>query len=345
MSAGWLCVSDSRLGRAKRPPSREYRFTFKPRPGATLRDLIDLVNEHLAEDTEVVVVNTFHCDVTTVQSFNARHKGLMKMKNPVPIAEYVNKVVLWDHFWRQQYQVEPFWVLPYTPDFYLYNQRRAKFRAPEGDGLDAYNQEEALAAPALFGSAITKIRQALNCRGVATIETEGWLPPGALGESVSDGLHVSEEIQGCLLQRILEKVETMRPLPASLEYAPSSTSSKSEARRLKRKRNRTRKFARQGAALKTQDETPETASGNVSAPPVEEVAPDPLSTTFLAPDPLSTTFLSPDPSNTTFLAPPGWCGGMCSGASHYGYPQNDGSGPSRATRRPIQAPTWTWAPK
>ena len=239
-----LMVTDSRLAKARRTPSGEQRFTFVPRPGATLRSLIDLVNDRLTEDVNVVVVNGFHCDLTFLADYKAGVKGLMRMKNPVPIAELVNKVACWDYEWRRARGIETFWVLPYAPDFVLFNERRAKLRHPNGPGLDPYHLEEFQAAHGEMKLALNKIQNALTRRRVEWISMSGMLGAGALEGSVSDGLHISPQEQNRLLDQILAEVQRRRPLAPRAPTVLTPNSSQANRKRLKQRRQRARKNRR-----------------------------------------------------------------------------------------------------
>ena len=75
-------VTDSRLANARRTPSGEQRSSFVPRQGATLRSLIDFVNDRLTADVNVIVVNELHCDFTLLSDYKAAVKGFMWMKKP-----------------------------------------------------------------------------------------------------------------------------------------------------------------------------------------------------------------------------------------------------------------------
>ena len=130
----------------------------------------------------------------------------------MPIAELVNKVACWDYEWRRARGIETFWVLPYAPDFVLFNQRGSKLRYPDGPGLDPYHIGEFQTAHMEMRMALNKLQNVLVRRRVTCIPMSGMLGAGALEGVVSDGLHVSPQKQNTLLDRILAEVQRRRPL-------------------------------------------------------------------------------------------------------------------------------------
>ena len=80
-----LVVGDSRMNTAKRPPSKSYDLKYIPKPGAKIRLLIDLVNQHLEDRVKAVVVVGIHCDLTELRGYPGRNKGFMAMKQSPPL--------------------------------------------------------------------------------------------------------------------------------------------------------------------------------------------------------------------------------------------------------------------
>ena len=204
-----LLVSDSRALGWTPPRYPGWRIRTVGQPGARLATLTDRASESIRPETRVLVIIALHCDVTYLTDYSAaRPRGLMRLLREPPMSDLCNVVTSRDYEWRVHRQLKVFWVLPYTPNFLLYNQRRARLlRLGE---LGIMYEEEALWSADRMRDDMRRLAIRFRGQGLSVVELAPWVPVLGL-DSGSDGVHLGPVMRDRVFGAML--AEVFRQLP------------------------------------------------------------------------------------------------------------------------------------
>lgn len=235
-------VSDSRIQGWL--PSRYHGWSIRTvsRPGGRLADLFDTVTDHLRPVTRVLVIMGLHCDLTFLTNYSEEHpKGLMRLLPEPPLADIYNVITSKDREWRLHGALQVAWILPYIPNFDLFNHRRA--RLLKLGNLGPLHAEEAEWSARQMAVHIEQLAVKLRQQRLVIIDMAPWVPL-LTADNGSDGVHLGVEMKHRVFAQVVE--ESLRLTAVHRPLMTSRTLSVADrwALRLRRQRHRRNRRAR-----------------------------------------------------------------------------------------------------
>ena len=116
-----LLVGDSRVGGCSWTETPEWKLTVRCLRGSKLLPLCEHANAAITAQTRVVVICGILCDLCYRPHIENGRLGLLHAHETAPLDEVVNILTTWDYRFRVDRKVAVLWMLPYVPDFMLYN--------------------------------------------------------------------------------------------------------------------------------------------------------------------------------------------------------------------------------
>ena len=208
------------------------------RPGVQLPALITMCNEKIREETALIIMVSLHCDLSYRTEYgDGRRKGLLRLRDPAPLADLTNLITTWDYTWHHERKIPVVWTLPYVPNFLRYNQQRARYRGITN--LCELHIEEALWSARQMRENLINFCRILRARGITVVEFEGRVSKFELHHN-SDGVHLCPSSQQRLLdgmvQDSLQSMKRDAPVPLKNVLTPELRWAKAQKRRRYRHR-------------------------------------------------------------------------------------------------------------
>ena len=240
-----LLVADSRIQGWLPPQYPGWRVRTLSRPGGQLSTILKLATESLRPATRMLVIMALHCDLTYLTSYSeARPRGLMRLLHEPPLADICNVVTTKDREWRLHHSLQVVWVLPYVPNFLLYNQQRARYLNMGALGL--FLEEEFLWSARQMAIYLQQLADKLRLQGLTIVELLGAVPllTADLG---SDGVHMGTVLRQEVMHRVMQEALNSAPIVLPTAVGPVLSVTQRWRKRHRRYRyRRNRRAARYG---------------------------------------------------------------------------------------------------
>ena len=246
MSSGeCLLVADSRVQGWLPRQYPGWTVRTVSRPGGQLATILKLATESLRPVTRMLVVMALHCDLTYMTSYSeARPRGLMRLLHEPPLSDICNVVTTKDREWRIHHALRVVWVLPYVPNFILYNQRRARYL--NMPALCGFHEEEFSWSARQMTIYLQQLADKLRLQGLTIIELHSRVPI-LTADSGSDGVHMGPELRQDIMHQVMQEALLSAPIVLPILNAPVLSVTQRWRKRNRRQRyRRNRRAGRYG---------------------------------------------------------------------------------------------------
>ena len=213
------------------------------RSGGRLADLLALAEASLRRETGMLVLAGLHCDLTFMTNYTtARPKGLLRLLPEPPLVDIANVISTKDREWRVQGALQVAWVMPYVPNFVLYNRRRARLL---GIGeLCSLHEDEGQWAEQAMRIQLQQLTEKLRSQGLLVVEMAPLVPLLTTADG-SDGVHMGPLMQNDVFDAVLREAWRQVPtLPPSIGGGRVLSVTERWLRRQQRQRHRRNRRAR-----------------------------------------------------------------------------------------------------
>ena len=96
-----MVVGDSRVHGASWKPVPGWKVRVVAESAAILTRLIEMANQNIGDHTKILIVIGFQCDLTQGPKHGGKMRGLLRLRDPVPLTELTTVVTTWDDSWKK----------------------------------------------------------------------------------------------------------------------------------------------------------------------------------------------------------------------------------------------------
>lgn len=231
------------------PEYAGWRVKSQAYSGIKLEPLLQNAENLIGNNTEVLIIVGFHCDLTFMADCMPNGgKGLMTVAQEPNYSKLMNLVTCYDYRWRTKYDLSVFWALPYETDFLEYNRIRAVSRL-HMEELSQAHEYEAQWSARKFKESVAHLAQEMRNLKIHIIELDHYTPEEGHA-SGSDGLHLGAAEKEELFLSVCTEATRRHPTPDPLSIGTYMTAAERDCRKLRRERSDLRrKVVRDGEAL------------------------------------------------------------------------------------------------
>ena len=232
-----LLVADSRIQGWLPMQYPGWTIRTVSRPGGHLSEILQIATASLRPETRMIIIMAFHCDLTYMTNYSEmRPRGLMRLLQEPPLVDICNVVTTKDREWRTHHALQVVWVLPYVPNFWLYNQQRARYLNIQHE-LGTFLQEEFAWSARQMKVYLQQLAAKLQLQGLNIIELVSAVPT-LTADMGSDGVHMGTVLQQEVMNNVLREAFYTAPIVLPSLDGPALTVTQRWQKRNRRQRYR-----------------------------------------------------------------------------------------------------------
>ena len=233
-------MGDSRVGGIQLEGESGWRIKVHPYRGIKLEHLLQNADQLInRKRTRILIIVGLQNDLTYLPAYMPNGSGgLMTVAQRPEYSRLMNLITCYDYKWRTSGGLTVIWTIPYTVDFLLYNEIRAR-RAELEPLSDAHRLEARWCAGKLKGYC-EYMSQELRALNIATVELDCY-DADVREQSGGDGLHMGQQSKEEVFYEVCVEATKRHPTPEPLAVETYLTAEERNVQALKRDRSKMRR--------------------------------------------------------------------------------------------------------